>query len=427
MSSVKFQDRGRKGRIPLSLYAPLRVNDDQPLFKVLANDAVPQGYPGVKKDEQIGYWNEQVRFRMRRGEKVPLPSNWHFYYLGTGPHADVNYRKRTPGVFWVAHGGAKAEPTDLPTRKPTEKPLEPEFRTQLPDNIDIVEPTTPQASRNNSRSRSRGPQSRDNSSSRNDSQNRNNKNQSRNNSSNRQNNNQNQSRNQSKSRNQSNDRGSSKDDLIDAVKAALKELGIGQNQPQKQQQKRQNGNNNNQGGKRTPKNKSRSNSQQRDQDDKPEWRRSPNGNIEASFGPRGGFRNFGDSEFVEKGVSAPGYAQVAGLTPSPAALLFGGNVAVRKLSGECEITFTYKMTVPEDDPKLAIFLQQVDAYKNGAPKEQRARKQKRSKSPAPPPPQEEDVVDQPLYENLSDAITGDATQIEIINEVFDDAPSASTA
>lgn len=439
MASVNFQDRGRNKRVPLSLYAPLRVTDEKPLFKVLANDAVPQGHRGVTKDQQIGYWNEQIRWRMRRGERVDLASNWHFYYLGTGPHADVPYRKRTQGVYWVALGGAKTEPTGLPTRKPSMKPLEPEFKSNLPSNVEIVEPITPQNSRANSRSRSRGPQSRDQSSSRNDSQSRNNKSQSRNNSSNRkQNQNQNQSRNQSKNRNQSNDRGNSRDDLIDAVKAALQSLGIGQNQQPKQQQQqqpKQQNKQNSSSGKNTPKNKSRSNSKQRqDQKEKPEWRRVPLGdeNVEVCFGPRGGFRNFGDAEMIQKGVTASGYAQVASFAPGAAALLFGGNVAVRELSDEVEITYTYKMNVPKDDPNLALFLEQVDAFKKGAPKEQRTKRQKRQKSPAPPPPsnqeEEEGEDDGPLYENLPGAIgDGEGTTVEIVNEVYDDAASSTSA
>nr|WCC62863.1 nucleocapsid phosphoprotein [Bat Coronavirus MrJX20] len=413
MSSVTFQGRGRRGRTPYSHYAPLIVSDDKPLFKVLANDAVPQGLSGVTKDQQIGYWNEQPRWRMRRGERVDLNSKWHFYYLGTGPHEDVPFRKRTEGVFWVAIGGAKAEPTGLGTRKPNVKPLEPNFKSGLPNNVEIVEPTTPQNSRQNSRSRSRGPQSRNQSNSRDESQSRNNKRD--------QSNNRNQSKGRSQSRNQSNDRdnGSSRDDLIDAVKEALKSLGIGQNHPQKRQ-------NDNQSGSRTPKNKSRSNSKQRDPDNKPEWRKTPTDNIEACFGPRGGFRNFGDSEMMQKGVNASGYAQIASLTPSSAAILFGGNVQTRQLADEVEITYTYKMNVPKDNPALALFIEQVDAYKNGTPKEQRVKKQKRSKSPAPPPlPNQTDGDEgeqESHYENVSDVLPPGA-QVEIINEVYDDASS----
>nr|WCC62374.1 nucleocapsid phosphoprotein [Bat Coronavirus MrGD19] len=436
MASVNFQGRGRRQRIPYSFYAPLRVVDEKPLFKVLANDAVPQGLPKVKKEQQIGYWNEQIRWRMRRGERVDLPSNWHFYYLGTGPHSEVPFKKRTEGVYWVALAGAKTEPTNLGERKPSMKPLEPEFKSGLPNNVEVVEPTTPQNSRANSRSRSRGPQSRNSSNSRNDSQSRNNnkKDQGRNQS----NRNQSKGRNQSSNRNQSNDRdtGSSKDDLIAAVKDALLSLGIGQNSDKPKQQQKQQIKSSNKSGKNTPKSKSRSNSASRtDQKDKPEWRRTPIGDdtVEVCFGSRGGFRNFGDSEMLQNGVHASGYAQIAGLVPSTAALLFGGNVFVKELADDVEITYTYKMTVPKDDPNLALFLAQVDAYKNGSAKPQRVKKQRRSKSPAPPV-QTESTDDQdgddPIYDdvaNVRSQVDGDGTQFEMVNEVFANETSSSTA
>nr|WCC62434.1 nucleocapsid phosphoprotein [Bat Coronavirus MrGD17] len=436
MASVNFQGRGRRQRIPYSHYAPLRVVDEKPLFKVLANDAVPQGLPKVKKEQQIGYWNEQVRWRMRRGERVDLPSNWHFYYLGTGPHSEVPFRKRTEGVYWVALAGAKTEPTNLGERKPSVKPIEPEFKSGLPNNVEVVEPTTPQNSRANSRSRSRGPQSRNSSNSRNDSQSRNNnkKDQGRNQS----NRNQSKGRNQSSNRNQSNDRdsGSSKDDLIAAVKDALLSLGIGQSSDKPKQQQKQQVKSSNKSGKNTPKSKSRSNSASRtDQKDKPEWRRTPIGDdtVEVCFGSRGGFRNFGDSEMMQNGVHASGYAQVASLVPSVSALLFGGNVAVKELADDVEITYTYKMTVPKDDPNLALFLAQVDAYKNGSAKPQRVKKQRRSKSPAPPAQTDftdDQDGDDPIYDdvaNVRSQVDGDGTQFEMVNEVFANETSSSTA
>nr|WCC62518.1 nucleocapsid phosphoprotein [Bat Coronavirus SkHI19] len=391
MASVKFQKRGRStGRVPLSLYAPLRVTDEKPLFKVLPNNAVPKGMGG--KDEQIGYWVEQLRWRMRRGERVNLLSNWHFYYLGTGPHSDLPFRKRTDGVFWVARDGAKTEPTKLGTRKASEKPLVPQFNSKLPNNVEIVEPTTPNSSRANSRSRSRGGQSN----SRGNSQNRGAK-----------------SRNQSRNRSQSNDRGSnSRDDLVAAVKKALEDLGVGAEKPKGK----------NQSGKNTPKNKSRSGSKQRSEvKDKPEWRRTPSGDesVEVCFGPRGGTRNFGDSEFVAKGVNAPGYAQAASLVPNAAALLFGGNVATREMADGVEVTYTYKMIVPKDDKNLEIFLAQVDAYKLGDAKPQR--KPKRARTPTPKPAAEpvyDDVAADPTYANLEWDTTVD-DGVEMINEVFD--------
>nr|WCC62350.1 nucleocapsid phosphoprotein [Bat Coronavirus McYN20]WCC62416.1 nucleocapsid phosphoprotein [Bat Coronavirus MrYN20] len=426
MASV--QGRGRRNRIPYSHYAPIRVTDDKPLYKVLASDAVPQGLSGVKKDQQIGYWNEQVRWRMRRGERVELPSNWHFYYLGTGPHSEVPFRKRTEGVYWVALAGSKTEPTNLGERKPSVKPLEPDFKTGLPSNVEVVEPTTPQTSRANSRSRSRGPQSRNPSNSISDSQSRNNNNkgqprskkgQPRNQSSRPQSRN----RNQSSNWNQSNDKGSSsKEDLIAAVAEALKSLGIGQKPEQPKQQPRQQVKFNNKSN--TPKSNSASRT---DQKEKPEWRRTPIGEdtVEACFGSRGGFKNFGDSEMLQKGVQASGYAQIANLVPTSPALLFGGNVAVKELADDVEITYTYKMTVPKDDPNLALFLAQVDAYKNGSARPQRVKKQKRSKSPAPPL-QTDGMLDhngeEPIYDDVSDVLPPGA-QVEIINEVYDDASS----
>nr|WCC62620.1 nucleocapsid phosphoprotein [Bat Coronavirus SkGX19] len=391
MASVKFQPRGRsKGRIPLSLFAPLRVTDEKPLYKVLPNNAVPQGMGD--KGQQIGYWVEQQRWRMRRGDRVDLPSNWHFYFLGTGPHSDLPFRKRTDGVFWVAIDGAKTQPTGLGVRKSSEKPLVPKFKNKLPNNVEIVEPTTPNNSRANSRSRSRGGQSN----SRGNSQNRGDK-----------------SRNQSRNRSQSNDRGSdSRDDLVAAVKKALEDLGVGAAKPKGKTQS----------GKNTPKNKSRSGSVQRTEaKDKPEWRRTPSGDesVEVCFGPRGGTRNFGSTEFVAKGVNAPGYAQAASLVPGAAALLFGGNVATKEMADGVEITYTYKMLVPKDDKNLEIFLAQVDAYKLGDPKPQR--KVKRSRTPTPKPATEpiyDDVAADPTYANLEwDTTVEDG--VEMINEVFD--------
>nr|WCC62404.1 nucleocapsid phosphoprotein [Bat Coronavirus MrGD19]WCC62410.1 nucleocapsid phosphoprotein [Bat Coronavirus MrGD19]WCC62482.1 nucleocapsid phosphoprotein [Bat Coronavirus MrJX20] len=432
MASV--QGRGRRNRIPYSHYAPIRVTDDKPLYKVLASDAVPQGLSGVTKNQQIGYWNEQVRWRMRRGERVELPSNWHFYYLGTGPHSEVPFRKRTEGVYWVALAGSKTEPTNLGERKPSVKPLEPDFKTRLPSNVEVVEPTTPQNSRANSRSRSRGPQSRNSSNSTSDSQSRNNykKDQPRNQSSRPQSRN----RNQSSNRNQSNDKeASSKEDLIAAVAEALKSLGIGQKPDQPKQQPRHQVKFNNKGS-NTPKSKSRSNSASRtNQKDKPEWRRTPTGEdtVEACFGSRGGFRNFGDSEMLQKGVQASGYAQIAGLVPSSPALLFGGNVAVKELADDVEITYTYKMTVPKDDPNLALFLAQVDAYKNGSARPQRVKKQRRAKSPAPPTQTDGMLAqdgEEPIYDDVASMHThdsGEDTQFEMVNEVFANDTSSSTA
>nr|QWN56398.1 nucleocapsid protein [Alphacoronavirus sp.] len=426
MASVSFQGRGRRERIPYSLYAPLRVTSDKPLFKVLANNAVPTGLGS--KDQQIGYWNEQPRWRMRRGERVDLPSNWHFYYLGTGPHSDLPYRKRTEGVFWVAKEGAKTEPTNLGVRKASQKPLIPKFQKALPPDVEVVEPTTPVNSRSNSRSQSRGNgRSRSPSSSRGNSQNRGN-NQGRGNNQNQRGNNNfnNKSRNQSRSRNQSSERGgdtNNREDMIAALTEALRAVGIGQDSANNFPKQKKSAPN-------TPKNKSRTPSKERPLAEVPEWRRVPKGDnsVDKCFGSRGGWRNFGDADFVAKGVEANGYPQVASLAPSAAALLFGGNVTTRELQDDVEIIYTYKMTVPKSNPNLQLLLDQVDAYKNGG-KPQRKQKKKENKSDA----QAAEVIyddvasdsTEPTYANLEWDNTADNGQVEFIDEVFDVAPRAA--
>ncbi|QGX41949.1 nucleocapsid [Alphacoronavirus sp.] len=427
MSSVKFQPRGRQ-RVPLSLFAPLIVNNEKPLFKVLPNNAVPKGMGN--RDQQIGYWNEQPRWRMQRGKRVELPSKWHFYFLGTGPHAEVPFRTRTEGVFWVAREGAKTEPTKLNTRKSSEKPLVPDFGFNLPSAVEVVEPTTPVQSRSNSRSQSRGSSSRrrspsgsrqnqmrftsqtpGNSRSRVNSQNRGNQA--------RGGNPGNQSRNQSRSRNQSMDRSGdtgNRDDLISAVKEALKSLGIGQNSKAASARS---------SGRTTPKkNKSRSQSKERPLLEVPEWRRVPKGQntVELCFGPRGGFKNFGGPDFVEKGIEASGYPQAAALVPNGAALLFGGNVTARELQDSVELTYTYKMTVPKDDPNLQLLLAQIDAYKEGVkPQRKKERKSRASQSDASN--EHVDVVTDGAVPDKTvlewDTSADLDSNVEIVNEVFD--------
>lgn len=138
---------------------------------------------------------------------------------------------------------------------------------------------------------------------------------------------------------------------------------------------------------------------------------------------------------LQKGVQASGYAQIASLVPSASALLFGGNVAVKELADDVEITYTYKMTVPKDDPNLALFLSQVDAYKNGSAKPQRVKKQKRAKSPAPPAQAEGNLPndqegEEPIYDDVAkvhNQENGEGTQFEMVNEVFANDTSSSTA
>nr|URD31281.1 nucleocapsid protein [Hipposideros bat coronavirus] len=347
MASVSFENntRGRQGRVPLSFYAPLIIEGDQPFYKVIPNNLVPTGKGSAT--QQIGYWNEQTRWRMNKGQRKNLPSKFHFYYLGTGPHAAASFRSRIDGVKWVAKQGSKTDSTGLGTRKKNNPTVVPHFDVKLPQSIKIVD----DGSQSNSRAQSN---SRDQSGNRSQSRSRN---QSRNNS---QQNSQSQSRNRSRSSSSAPD--NRQVDIVEAVKLALQQLGVS---PAEQQSKKSKSKNS-KSGSNTPKpaQPKTSPSVQRRQVDRPVWKRTPSEdeNVTVCFGPRDSLRNFGDKDLVSKGVSAPHYPQIAELAPSTAAILFGSEVSTREAGDDVEITYTYKMRVPKTEKNLPAFLQQVSAY-----------------------------------------------------------------
>ncbi|QGX41955.1 nucleocapsid [alphacoronavirus sp. WA3607] len=373
MASVSFEkSRGRSGRVPLSFYAPIIVEGDKPLWKVLPANAVPTGKGN--KNQQIGYWNEQPRWRMVKGRRVELPSKWHFYYLGTGPHADQTFRTRTDGVFWVAVQGSKTEPTGLGTRKRNQETVTPNFGVKLPANIQIQQNSSSPNSRASSRSNSRGASVGRNQ------QNNNSRSNSRNNSRNPSNNrggtllnSQNNSRDPSRNRGQQNQKknnnsgNTSQDDLVAAVKQALLGLGFSDQTQNKSKS------NQNKSGSQTPK-EQRSKSPARQsqpakrQTERPEWKRVPNksNSVTACFGPRDAARNFGNASLISEGVDSKHYPQLAELVPTPAALLFGSRITTRELSDEVELHFHYKMNVPKSDKSLPPFLAQVNAYEGAS-------------------------------------------------------------
>nr|WCC62338.1 nucleocapsid phosphoprotein [Bat Coronavirus TrGZ19] len=355
--------RGRSGRVPLSVFQPIRNNASQPFYKVMPQNAVPTGVG--KPSQQIGYWNEQVRWRMVKGQRKDLPSNWHFYFLGTGPHADLSFRTRTPGVFWVAKDGSQTKPTGLGTRSRNQELMRPVFDFALPQSLEIVDASRPN-SRANSRARS---QSNSSSNSRPQSQNRGSRNQSatrqpqqqqqqqrrqtQNNTS--RNNNQNggqrsQSRGRSNTRN-GNNSGNNQQDLVAAVREALVGLGI-TSKPQTS-------------GKNTPK-RSKSPAQKTvvEQMGKPTWKRTPHSNEDVTkcFGPRDTHQNFGDSQLVRLGVDYPYYPQLAQLVPSQAAMLFGSEITAHEVGEDIQLTYVYKMKVPKKDPSLVRFLPHIGAF-----------------------------------------------------------------
>nr|UMZ07421.1 nucleocapsid protein [Bat alphacoronavirus PH201] len=356
MASVSFQEqpRGRSGRVPLSYFNPVMVTDGQPFWKVMPKNAVPTGKGN--RDQQLGYWNEQKRWRMRKGQRTDLDSKWHFYYLGTGPHADKAFRTRLDGVYWVAVQGSKTDPTGLGTRRKNSALIYPQFATSLPSNIQIQ---TDSGSTANSRSVS---QSRDRSASANRSQSRGPQNQ---NQSQLSNQNQNQNRNRSKSRTRNNEQTQQPPvDIVAAVKEALKQLGVdpkGQSQSGKKSR--------NTSGSNTPR-QERSKSPahtpptQRKQLDRPIWKRVPNSveTVTQCFGPRDPSHNFGDTNLVDNGTEGKHWPQIAEFIPTAAALAFGSEITTREVGDEVEVTYTYKMKVKKDDKNLPLFLQQVSAY-----------------------------------------------------------------
>nr|AFU92074.1 nucleocapsid protein [Hipposideros bat coronavirus HKU10] len=348
-NNVSFANkpRGRSGRVPLSYYSPVMIDGDQPFWKVMPTNAVPTGMGD--KNQQIGYWNEQPRWRMVKGQRKELQSKWHFYYLGTGPQEDARYRQRIEGVFWVAVQGSKTDPTGLGTRRKGQDLISPKFAVKIPSNVVVVEETSRPPSRSQSNSR---PQSRNNS-----------RPQSKNNS---QNNSRDNSRAPSRPRSRANSTSSSANDAVDivaAVKQALKELGVTPEKKNQEKQKKSNSGSNTPKEAATSRQKS-SPSTPRKQLERPEWKRVPNKeeNVIACFGPRDTLHNFGDQKLIAEGVQAPHYPQLAELVPTPAALLFGGEVSTRERGDEVEIMYVYKMKVHKSNKDLPSFLQQVSAY-----------------------------------------------------------------
>nr|AFU92090.1 nucleocapsid protein [Hipposideros bat coronavirus HKU10] len=348
-NNVSFANkpRGRSGRVPLSYYSPVMIDGDQPFWKVMPTNAVPTGMGD--KNQQIGYWNEQPRWRMVKGQRKELQSKWHFYYLGTGPQEDARYRQRIEGVFWVAVQGSKTDPTGLGTRRKGQDLISPKFAVKIPSNVVVVEETSRPPSRSQSNSR---PQSRNNS-----------RPQSKNNS---QNNSRDNSRAPSRPRSRANSTSSSANDAVDivaAVKQALKELGVTPEKKNQEKQKKSNSGSNTPKEAATSRQKS-SPSTPRKQLERPEWKRVPNKeeNVTACFGPRDTLHNFGDQKLIAEGVQAPHYPQLAELVPTPAALLFGGEVSTRERGDEVEIMYVYKMKVHKSNKDLPSFLQQVSAY-----------------------------------------------------------------
>nr|URN46061.1 nucleocapsid protein [Feline coronavirus] len=319
----RSNSRGRKNNdIPLPFYNPITLDQGSKFWNVCPRDLVPKGIGN--KDQQIGYWNRQARFRIVKGQRKELPERWFFYFLGTGPHADAKFKDKIDGVFWVARGGAMNKPTTLGTRGTNNESKPLKFDGKIPPQFQLEV----NRSRNNSRS---GSQSR--SVSRN--------------------------RSQSRGRQQSNNQNNVEDTIV----AVLQKLGV----TDKQRSRSKSG--------------ERSDSKSRDTTpknaNKHTWKKTAGkGDVTNFYGARSASANFGDSDLVANGNAAKCYPQIAECVPSVSSVLFGSQWSAEEAGDQVKVTLTHTYYLPKDDAKTSQFLEQIDAYKrpSAVAKEQRQRK-----------------------------------------------------
>lgn len=352
-SQRRGRSRSRKrDDIPLSYYNPVTYNGSKPFWTVAPKDFVPLGKGN--KDQQVGYWNRQVRYRVQKGQRVSLPDRWFFYYLGTGPHKDAKFKDRIDGVFWVGKNGAKIVPTSLGTRGAQQESLDLKFDCNVPSDFKLERNSN---SRGNSRSRSRG---------------------------------------RSKSNNRSNNNGNNSQDIATAVAAALAQMGF-VNDSQKKKSR--------------SKSRDRSKSKERpapNNDNKHTWKRTPGkGEVEPMFGKRRPEANFGSADLVNFGCMDKHYAQLAEMVPSNAAILFGGKWTTKSEDDGVVVTVKYSYKLPTGE-KTDAFLKHIDAYTkpSDVAKEQRSRSKSRERVPTPAP-----ATPNPVEESYTD------DNVEIIDEL----------
>nr|ACR10356.1 nucleocapsid protein [Feline coronavirus] len=351
----RSNSRGRKNNdIPLSFYNPITLESGSKFWNVCPRDFVPKGIGN--KDQQIGYWNRQERYRIVKGQRKELPERWFFYYLGTGPHADAKFKDKIDGVFWVARDGAMNKPTTLGTRGTTNESKILRFDGKIPTQFQLES----NRSRNNSRS---GSQSR--SVSRN--------------------------RSQSRGRQHSNNQDTNVEDTIVAV---LQKLGVTSKQRSRSKSSER-------GGDTTPKNAN-----------KHIWKKTAGkGDVTNFYGARSASANFGDSDLVANGNAAKRYPQIAECVPSVSSMLFGSQWSAEEAGDQVKVTLTHTYYLPKDDAKTSQFLEQIDAYKRPSAVA-KAQRQRKRHSKSSEKPEELSVTFVEAYTDVFDD-----TQVEMIDEV----------
>nr|BAP19072.1 nucleocapsid protein [Feline coronavirus] len=356
----RSNSRGRKNNnIPLSFYNPITLEQGTKFWNVCPRDFVPKGIGN--KDQQIGYWNRQERYRIVKGQRRELPERWFFYFLGTGPHADAKFKDKIDGVFWVARDGAMNKPTTLGTRGTNNEPKPLKFDGKTPPQFQLEV----NRSRNNSRS---GSQPRSVS----------------------------RSRSQSRGRQQSNNQSTNVEDTIVAV---LQKLGVTDNQRSRS------------------KSRDRSDSKSRDTTpknaNKHTWKKTAGkGDVTNFYGARSASANFGDSDLVANGNAAKCYPQIAECVPSVSSIIFGSQWSAEESGDQVKVTLTHTYYLPKDDAKTSQFLGQIDAYKRPSQVAKEQRKSKPRSKSADKKPEELSVT---LVEAYTDVF--DDTQVEMIDEV----------
>lgn len=349
----RSSSRGRKNsNIPFSYYNPITLEPGTKFWNVCPRDFVPRGIGN--RDQQIGYWNRQARYRIVKGQRKDLPERWFFYFLGTGPHADAKFKDKIDGVFWVAKDGAMNKPTTLGTRGTNNESKPLKFDGKIPPQFQLEV----NRSRNNSRGGS-------------------------------------QSRSQSRGRQQANNH----DNVENTIVAVLQKLGVTAEQRSRS------------------KSRDRSDSKLRDTTpknaNKHTWKKTAGkGDVTNFYGARSVSANFGDSYLVANGNAAKCYPQIAECVPSVSSILFGSQWSAEEAGDQVKVTLTHTYYLPKDDAKTSQFLEQIDAYKRPS---QVAKEQRHRKSRSKSADKKSEELSVTLVEAYTDVF--DDTQVEMIDEV----------
>lgn len=318
-SRSRGRPQNRTSNIPLSWFTSI-VDESNNFTKLMPATGVPTGMGTAQ--QQCGYWyRAPTVYQVRRGKRVPLPTVWYYYFLGTGPHAGTAYGTALDGVYWVKTKNGQIDPKSIKSLGVRDNQSGPK-RANVPNLPEGLRVMLPQGSRPQSRAQS-----------------------------------QNSSRapsvNRGGSRASSVDR--TREDLKAVVAQLLSEMGVCRNkqtQSQSQSKKKQKGS--------TPAGTPHPN-----QDGKPAWKRKPNEeeDVTKCFGPRSDTKNFGDDDFIRLGVDDPRFKTVSYYAPGAAASLFDSKITVTDGSnGKKIVTFHTSIEVDSTKPSFEVFMSQVDAY-----------------------------------------------------------------